>query len=70
MRSDWCVYGRWIQNIKSDETRWEQGDGKRVYDRWAIDDTLPSIASEIMRIRTLNKGVIIPFFHISFFNEG
>jgi hypothetical protein len=29
MRSDWCVYNRWTQNMKSDERRWEQGDGRR-----------------------------------------
>jgi len=33
-----------------------------VYGRWAIDITSPPVASEIIGIRTLNRGVIIPFF--------
>ena len=38
------------------------GGDRCVYGWWAIDVTSSSIVSEIMMIRTLNIGVIIPFF--------
>jgi hypothetical protein len=62
------TYGQWTKNMESDERQWEQGD-RCVYGRWAIDVTSPPVASEIMGIRTLNRGVVIPFFSY-FFNEG
>ena len=38
------------------------GGDRCVYGRWAINVTSPHIASEIMGIGTLNRGVSIPFF--------
>jgi len=46
------------------------GGDRCVYGWWAIDVTSPLIASEIMGIRTLNRGVVNSFFVFLFLMKG
>jgi hypothetical protein len=56
--------------MRGDESKVMGGD-RCVYGLWAIDVTSPLIAFEIMGInKTLNRGVVIPFFAFLFFNKG
>jgi hypothetical protein len=73
MRTDWCVYDRWVQNMRSDEKRW----GVRRWEPIVVSIaggpicvTSASIASEIEEISTPNQKGGNSFFVVLFLMKG
>jgi hypothetical protein len=76
MRTDWCVYDRWAQNMRGDEKRW----GIRRWEPIGVSIAggpytscrLPSapIGSEIEGFSTPIRRVVIPFSQFLFLMKG